>query len=122
MKNLFRKYREFKVDYCNRSPKQKWLFMETIQIFLLKLIGLNFLDPNFKLNWRSFLIYFCAIDFFGSFIYTVCYYIECGSPIEGFLAVPMLANMLPVMKFFFFFQNHNLIISNPLNSVQLHIF
>lgn len=70
IKDILRKYREIKVNFMNFSPHQKWLLVENAEIYVLKSIDLNFLDLNFKVNWRSFLCYFLSVNIISVHFFT----------------------------------------------------
>lgn len=91
---MIAKYKSVKADYLNRSPKGKWLLVRNFGIFVQTLIGVPVLDPDFKVNWYSFIGIVGVIDSFASFLYTLWYYFE--TPIRGFLYTPYFGVIIPV--------------------------
>lgn len=97
-RKLLEKYREFKEDYLNRSPKGKWKFVRNIGTFLLKCCGVSVMEPDFKIYWYSYSTSVALFCTFASFIYTVWYYTNTDTPLKGFLFLPAFAVIIPVSK------------------------
>lgn len=95
MSNLFKK---LKSDYLARSPREKWLFVRNMGLFVQKLLGLAIYEPSYKVSWRTYFTGFLLIQYFSSFAYTLWYYAD--NPLKGLLAISFVGTILPVFKFF----------------------
>lgn len=108
LEKLVEKCKSLKIEYLNRSPKGKWLFMMNICELILKSIGLNSLDPNFKMTWLFYVAGVVIVSVFSSYIYTILHFID--SPMKGFLATPMIGILIPVStaSYFHFLSFHKM--------------
>lgn len=97
-KILAEKYKAAKLSYLNRSPKGKYQFVRAIGWFILKPMGINIFDPNFKVYWLSFVPLLSFIAVAISFFYTIWYNYVRGTLLVGFYMVPMLGVIIPVNK------------------------
>lgn len=93
-RKLIEKIKSMKVEYLNRSPRGKLLFVRNVGIFVLTLCGLAVLDPKFKVNWYSYAPAVVSTDLLLSFIYTLWYYSE--EPLKGILFTPLFGILIPV--------------------------
>lgn len=90
------KYKTLKSEYLNRSPNGKWLFVRNIGIFILKLIGVPVVDPNFEVSAFSYCSGLICGGISVSAIYTLWYFMKTSTPINGILVIPMYAVLIPV--------------------------
>lgn len=90
------KYQSLKRNYLNRSPRQKWKFVQTLGIYILKPSGVTFLDPNFKLYWNTYIPILLCIEMVVSYLYTVWYYID--TPVKAILIWSEIGLLVPVNK------------------------
>lgn len=101
LKNIWKKiqvkYKTFKLEYLNRSPREKWLLIRDIGTFFLKWCGAQILDPNFKVWWYSYAPTIVTIDIFISFFYTFWYFME-SNLIRSFLCIPVFFGILIPVK------------------------
>lgn len=91
---LIEKYKSLKSDYLSGSPREKWKLVRNASSYAFSFIGLEVLDPNFKLWWFS---YISVFGFFYTIIlcaYTSWYY--RSEPLKGLLYTPSLTIMIPV--------------------------
>lgn len=91
-----KKYNGIKRNFLNRSPKEKWLFVRSVAISILKLTGADALSPDFEIWWYSYFPGFSSAVAFISFGYTVWYYSD--NLLKGILFLPMFAIVVPVKK------------------------
>lgn len=94
--NKFKELKNIKNDYMNYSPRKKWLFVRNIGIFFSKTVGMEFLDPEFKVWWYSYFPGFIIGSIFLSFLYTLWYYTIFGEPFKGLLLLSGVGSIIAV--------------------------
>lgn len=94
LKYLFEKYKSMKIEYLNRSPRGKWLFVLNMSIFALNAIGCASFVAGFKVSWYTLSTLVLFIDLFLSFLYTLWYYAD--QPLKGILSISMFGIFIPV--------------------------
>lgn len=66
-------YNSFAKFKC-KTPRDKWNFFRDIGSMVLKVTGVNILDPNFKVTLHSSLCGLIVLDFTVLMIYSLYYY------------------------------------------------
>lgn len=56
------------------SPPEKWDFIRRIHFHMLKFVGVQFMDPNFKMHTRTLIPIFIQVLCYVSTIYSLIYY------------------------------------------------
>lgn len=98
LQTLINKYKSAEDEYLIRSPKEKWLFVRNIGIFIFALAGVPVFDPKFKIYFYSYSAGIVIVDVIISFFYTLWYYLNTPTPINGLLVLPIFSIVIPVKK------------------------
>lgn len=92
IRNITRKYKWLKVNYLRKTPREKWIFLRNIGVFLTRITGVAVLDPNYKIRWYSYIPITLFVDLFASLIYTLWYFAD--DPLRSIQAVPLILGVL----------------------------
>lgn len=88
------KFEHLKEEYLGRSPLEKWLYVRQLNIFLLKLVGVQFMEANYKFHWKTWIPMYLGLNYFTLSIYTGYYY--WGEPFKALQSTTMSGLMVPV--------------------------
>lgn len=80
--NIRQRFRTFREEWPNRTPKQKWQFLCDIPGVLLRIFGIRILQ-DCRVYWLSYFGSFLALNYFGLATYTLVYYAKQGRFIHG---------------------------------------
>lgn len=84
----------YKQKYLNKSPLDKWLLIRHFNIFLLKSLGVQFMETNYKLHFKSWIPMYLGANYFSLLLYTLYYYRK--SPYKVLQGTPMCGLLIPV--------------------------
>lgn len=73
-KNFLNWFKRFKQNFLAKSPRQKWLYVRNFNAFIMKFVGCQFMESNFKLRIESFIPIYLAVNYFTLLLYTLFYY------------------------------------------------
>lgn len=83
-----------KEKYLSENPLEKWLYVRRFNVFLMKLIGVEFMEPDYKFNWKTLIPMYLGLNFFCLMLYT-CYYFR-DEPYKALQPTAVTGIMVPV--------------------------
>lgn len=86
-----------KRTYLAKNPLEKCQYIRQIHLFLSKIIGLQFMESNYKLNDNTLLPVCLQLYYYGFVIYTLLYYLN--EPSKALIVTPMMGFFIPVSFF-----------------------
>lgn len=92
-----------------KSPLDKWLFVRKINVWMFKVGGCVFMEPNFKPSFLTLIPAWVQLNYYILAIYTIYYYLD--DPKRALVATIPLGRYVPVRSSTF-----NLLLSKELIS------
>lgn len=77
-----------------KSPIEKWTFVSRFTSYLYKIIGVNFMDEDFKITWKFIIPVYLQVSFVCLLTYTIFYYRK--KPFDIIKVAPAVAIFFPV--------------------------
>lgn len=96
LKNFYTslKLERLKEEYLAKSPLEKWLFVREINLFSMNMIGVGFMDVNYKLQWKTWIPIYLLVNYYSLMFYTCYYY--WNEPVRAIEATIINGIMGPV--------------------------
>lgn len=83
-----------KQKYLAKSPLTKWIYVRQLNVFLMKLVGVEFMESNYEFNWKTWIPMYLGVNFFGLMVYTGYYY--SNQPFRALQPTVITGIMVPV--------------------------
>lgn len=87
-------YKNQKDDFLAKNPRQKWLTVRRVKFFLLKFIGVQFMESDYKLHLQTLIPAYLLLNFFTLLLYTAYYY--RSELFRALQATPVSGIIIPV--------------------------
>lgn len=95
--NLILRLKNVKQNFAAMTPLEKWKFVRKIHWFLLRVVGVEFMDRNYRISIRSTIPIYLQANYYILLVYTLFYYRY--KPLKGLIATPALGFYVPVSEF-----------------------
>lgn len=92
--NTLKYFRDLKREYLAKSPRGKWEFIRDINIIPMNFIGTEYMEPNFRINWKTVIPPFIGLEYTLAMSYTLHYHKD--NPLKAMQATPLLGIVIPV--------------------------
>lgn len=90
-------FKTIKQNYMRKSPYEKWYFIRNIHATLVKLVGVDVMNDNFKVNIRTLIPIYVEVNYLCLLTYTLIYY--RNEPFKALIATPSMGILIPVSLF-----------------------
>lgn len=94
MFGIFYRLKSIKLTYSSKSPLEKWYSVRQLNYYLLKVVGVHFMDPNYKVDITTLVPIYIAFNYYALMIYTCCYYRH--NLYRALISTPALGTFVPV--------------------------
>lgn len=91
---FFLRLMNWKINYLNKSPYQKWAYVFEIHRWLGSCIGCDFMDSYYKVSLNTWLPAIILADYFILMVYTLWYFRH--DMFRGLMATPANGLIFPV--------------------------
>lgn len=94
-------YKNRKEEFLAKNSQEKWLTVHRVNVVLLKFIGVQFMESDYKLHLQTLIPAYLLINFFTLLFYTMYYYRH--EPFSALQATPVCGIIIPIDLIFFSF-------------------
>lgn len=94
MWKIYNKLKNIKHNFSSQSPLEKWKFFRQIHFILLRLIGLEFMDENYKMNIKTLIPIYLEVKYYVLLIYTLYHY--RNEPFKALISTLFVGIFVPV--------------------------
>lgn len=91
---IWLRFRKVKQNYLAKSPLEKWNFVRQINYKLLSVIGVQFMQADYKMHANTFIGVYLVLNYYILMIYTWYYY--RNDPYRALISTPALGTFVPV--------------------------
>lgn len=93
-----KKYFRFKRSFLAKRPHEKWMFIRQIHYHMCKVVGVEFMKCNYKMNINTIIPLYLQVDYYVLLVYSMFYY--KNEPIKVLMATTILGFFIPVSLLF----------------------
>lgn len=76
------------------NPFEKWIFIRELHSTVLKIVGAQFMDQNYRIHLNTCLPIFIQFNYYSLLFYTLFYY--RNEPQRALMATPIMGFFIPV--------------------------
>lgn len=88
-------FNNFKQKILKKSPLEKYLMVRRLNMFLLRLIGVDIMDEGYKFRFETWIPMYLVLNYFSLMFYTLYYY--RNEPFRAIQSTPTSGQVLPVL-------------------------
>lgn len=98
MINFFLRLKKAKQKYMTLNPYEKWYFLRKIHTHMVKLVGCEVMEEDFKINVNTLIPIYVEVNYLTLLTYTLIYY--RNDLFHALIATPSVGILIPVSPYF----------------------